>query len=69
MLYKVEPTKQGRYALVASDGRTVHLFHSEFAAQTSADAMNRAQYEPVLDPYAPACGRWDKKPGTRKAYV
>lgn len=66
-MYRVETTNQGRYALVASDGRTVHLFHCEGAAQTACDAMNRANYEPVIDPYAPACGRWDQKPGTRKA--
>lgn len=69
MNYTVQITNQGRYALVSPDGRTVHIFASEFAAQTSCDAMNRANYEPVIDPYAPACGRWDKKPGARKDYV
>lgn len=69
MKYFVETTKQGRYALVASDGRTVHLFHSEFAAQTAADALNRANYEPVIDPYAPVCGRWDARRGKPKAIV
>jgi hypothetical protein len=62
-MYKVEQMKSGRWALVASDGRTVHVFHSSFAAQTSADAMNRANYEPSQSPYAFAeggCGRWDR---------
>jgi hypothetical protein len=74
MTYKVETTQQGRYALVASDGRTVCLFHSEFAAQTACDALNRSNYEPTQDPYAlahlphpNACevparrGRWDQR--------
>lgn len=65
MTYKVIQTLQGRWALVASDGRTVHVYHSEHAAITSADAMNRANYEPTASPYAFAesgCGRWDRQP-------
>lgn len=61
MTYNVEATKQGRWALVSGDGRTVHLFHCEAAAVCAADAMNRANYEPTTDPYAPACGRWDER--------
>ena len=66
MFYKVELTKTNRYALVSNDGRTVHVFDSEFAAQTSADALNRANYEPVIDPYYPA-GRWATVHGRKVA--
>lgn len=61
MTYKVEPTRQSRWALVAPDGRTVHLFHSEHAAITACDAMNRAN-EPVRQIFSDSgCGRWDRR--------
>jgi len=60
-MYKVAYTNQGRWALVAPDGRTVHLFHAEAAAMTAADAMNRAN-EPVRHVFSDAgCGRWDRR--------
>jgi hypothetical protein len=71
MSYKVETTNQGRFALLKPNGETLYLYHSEFAAQTACDAMNRAAYEPVIDPYwqlnAGPCevpvrrGRWDSR--------
>ena len=69
MTYNVEITNTGRFAVVSGDWHTVHIFQSEFAAQTAADALNRANYEPVIDPYAPVCGRWDARRGKPKAIV
>ncbi len=51
MTYSTQTTKTGKTALVSSDGRTVHIYESELAAQTACDAMNRSLYEPVIDPY------------------
>jgi len=65
MTYKVEATNHGRWALVAPDGRTVHVYHAEGPAQTAADVMNRANYEPGQSAYAFAeggCGRWHRQP-------
>lgn len=70
MPYKVEKTKQNKFALVAPDGVLVHPFDSEFAAQTAADSFNRANYEPPVSPYDIAAGpcetpvrrgRWDQR--------
>jgi hypothetical protein len=68
-MYRVETTNKGKFAVVdCATGKTVHLTDHEFTARMWVDNLNRSHYEPVIDPYAPACGRWDK-PGTRKAYV
>lgn len=61
MPYKVSLTLTGRYALVASDGKTVHIYHSEDAAITARDCMNRSAYEPTTDAYAIPTPRWDAK--------
>ncbi len=52
MTYRIETTNTGKWALIAGDdGETKYIFESELAAQTACDAMNRAQYEPVISPY------------------
>lgn len=57
MSYKVHTTNSGRFALVSSDGRTIHVFHSECAAICAADAMNTGlQPIPANDPFK--SGRW-----------